>query len=110
MQLTSTNETEQRRSEAERSLHDLACLLADSHARVEEKSPSKRILLSKHIPIWKLTLTEAYEYFRATSTRDLVFSRAGEWMLDNYYVVEQTFHQIEEDLPKGYFDQLPKLD
>ena len=44
------------------------------------------------------------------SSKDLAFSRAGEWMLDNFYVVEQTLHQIEEDLPESYYDQLPKLD
>ena len=30
-------------------------------------------------------------------------------MLDNYYVVEQTLHQIEQDLPRSFFDQLPEL-
>ena len=30
-------------------------------------------------------------------------------MLDNFYVVEQTLQQIEQDLPQSYFDQLPKL-
>ncbi len=49
-------------------------------------------------------------YFRAEISKDLAFSRASEWMLDNFYVVEQTLHQIEEDLPESYYDQLPKLD
>jgi len=39
----------------------------------------------------------------------MAFSRAGEWMLDNFYVVKQTLHQIEVDLPKKYYAQLPKL-
>ena len=55
-------------------------------------------------------MQDAYQYFRASSLKDPVFSQASEWMLDNFYIVEQTFHQIEEDLPKSYFDQLPKLD
>ena len=110
MQLTSLSDTKQAKPEAERSMEDSARLLAGDHAQVEEKAPSKRILLSKHLPVWKQTLADAYQYFRATSARDLVFSRAGEWMLDNYYIVEQTFHLIEEDLPKGYFDELPKLE
>ena len=40
----------------------------------------------------------------------LPVSRAGEWMLDNFYVVKQTFRQIEEDLPASFLNQLPKLD
>ena len=31
-------------------------------------------------------------------------------MLDNFYVVKQTFRQIEEDLPASFLNQLPKLD
>ncbi len=42
--------------------------------------------------------------------KDLAFSRAGEWMLDNFYVVKQTFRQIEEGLPASFINQLPKLD
>ncbi len=55
-------------------------------------------------------MRDAYVHFRAESSKDLAFSRAGEWMLDNFYIVEQTIHQIEEDLPERYYDQLPKLD
>jgi cyclic beta-1,2-glucan synthetase len=38
-----------------------------------------------------------------------VISYAAEWLLDNYYLVEQTFRLIREDLPAGYYRQLPKL-
>ncbi len=31
-------------------------------------------------------------------------------MLDNFYVVKQTFRQIEEGLPASFINQLPKLD
>ncbi len=109
MQLTAQNELKQTRPDEERSFEQLAQELAKSHIQLEEKSSTKRVLLSKHLPVWKQVLADAYQYFRATSARDLAFSRAGEWMLDNFYIVEQTFHQIEEDLPKSYFDQLPKL-
>ncbi len=54
-------------------------------------------------------MQDAYAYFRSTPAKDIAFSQAGEWMLDNFYIIEQTLHQIEQDLPQGYFDQLPKL-
>ena len=54
-------------------------------------------------------MQDAYTCFRTTPSKDIAFSRAGEWMLDNFYIVEQTLHQIGQDLPQSYFDQLPKL-
>ena len=34
---------------------------------------------------------------------------AAEWLLDNFFVVQQTIRQIREDLPLGYYRELPKL-
>jgi cyclic beta-1,2-glucan synthetase len=35
---------------------------------------------------------------------------AAEWVLDNYHVVEEQIREIREDLPPGFYRQLPKLD
>ncbi|MFL9828683.1 GH36-type glycosyl hydrolase domain-containing protein [Rhodoplanes sp. SY1] len=34
---------------------------------------------------------------------------AAEWLLDNYHLVEDQIREIREDLPAGYYRQLPKL-
>ncbi|ALM83252.1 GH36-type glycosyl hydrolase domain-containing protein [Bordetella sp. N] len=34
---------------------------------------------------------------------------AAEWLLDNYHVVEEQIRQIRDDLPAGFYRQLPKL-
>ena len=34
---------------------------------------------------------------------------AAEWLLDNYHLVEDQVREIREDLPPGYYRQLPKL-
>ncbi|MDP5133117.1 MAG: glycosyl transferase [Paraglaciecola sp.] len=34
---------------------------------------------------------------------------AAEWLLDNYHIVEQQIREIRDDLPPGYYYQLPKL-
>jgi len=34
---------------------------------------------------------------------------AAEWLLDNYHLVEQQIREIGDDLPPGYYRQLPKL-
>lgn len=38
-----------------------------------------------------------------------VIAPAAEWLLDNFHLVERQLHQIREDLPPGYYRQLPKL-
>ncbi|WP_073108226.1 GH36-type glycosyl hydrolase domain-containing protein [Pollutimonas bauzanensis] len=34
---------------------------------------------------------------------------AAEWLLDNYHLVEEQIREIREDLPPGFYRQLPKL-
>ena len=34
---------------------------------------------------------------------------AGEWLIDNYHLVERQIREISTDLPPGYYRQLPKL-
>ncbi len=34
---------------------------------------------------------------------------AAEWVLDNYHVIEEQIREIREDLPPGFYRQLPKL-
>ncbi|QFR33497.1 GH36-type glycosyl hydrolase domain-containing protein [Ancylobacter sp. TS-1] len=50
--------------------------------------------------------------YRATAT-DAEAGRpvvpAAEWLLDNYHLVEEQVREIRDDLPPGYYRQLPKL-
>ena len=41
--------------------------------------------------------------------RGQTVSPAAEWLLDNFHLVELQLRQITEDLPSGYYRQLPKL-
>ncbi|MCG2740007.1 MAG: hypothetical protein L6300_07170, partial [Syntrophaceae bacterium] len=76
---------------------------------VEISRPQKTDLL-EHLPSWEQALRNANAIFKAVPAKNLPVSRAGEWMLDNFYVVKQTLRQIEEDLPASFLNQLPKLD
>ncbi len=109
MQATPIQTPEHTNPEPSRRLEELAHHMAEIHNGVK-LSPKPWVLLSKHLRIWEETLQDAYQHFRATSLKDPAFSRAGEWMLDNFYVVKQTFRQIEESLPASFITQLPKLD
>lgn len=68
-----------------------------------------RDLAGRDLDLYKSWLAEAHNYFRRVTTTDLNLTFASEWVLDNYYIIRQALQQIKEDLPAGYYQQLPKL-
>ena len=66
-------------------------------------------LLLNLLKQYEQTFTDAYEQFNLLAQKDMPLSYAAEWFLDNYFVVRQTIRQIREDMPPGYYQQLPKL-
>lgn len=55
------------------------------------------------------TFIDAYQQFSLLAQDDLPLSYPAEWLLDNFFVVQQAIRQIREDMPPGYYQQLPKL-
>ena len=55
-------------------------------------------------------LRKAYQYFAGTSREELSYSYAAEWLLDNFYIIQQALRQVKEDMPPGYYRKLPRLD
>jgi cyclic beta-1,2-glucan synthetase len=55
------------------------------------------------------TLLAAYRTCAQAVQAGQVISPAAEWLLDNFHLVEQQLRQIHDDLPPGYYRQLPKL-
>lgn len=54
-------------------------------------------------------LLEAYHAIASAVGMGRDITPAAEWLLDNYHVVEAQIREIREDLPAGYYRQLPKL-
>ena len=54
-------------------------------------------------------LLRTYRASAADLERGLDVVPAAEWLLDNYHVVEEQIREIRDDLPAGYYRQLPKL-
>ncbi|MGZ5786666.1 MAG: glycosyl transferase, partial [Ramlibacter sp.] len=54
-------------------------------------------------------LLAAYRASAAELERGRSVVPAAEWLLDNYHLVEQQIREIRDDLPPGYYRQLPKL-
>jgi cyclic beta-1,2-glucan synthetase len=93
-------------------LREFAHKLAETHT-LEVSHPQKTDLL-EYLQSWELALRNANTLFKSLPAKDLSellskSSRAGEWMLDNFYIVKQTLRQIEEDLPPSFLEELPKL-
>ena len=55
-------------------------------------------------------LAESHRTLSTVLQQKLSLSFVSEWVLDNYYIIRQTLSQIEKDLPRGFFEQLPRLD
>jgi cyclic beta-1,2-glucan synthetase len=78
--------------------------------QIVEISHSQKTDLLEHLNTWEQTLRNANAIFKTVPSNDLPVSRAGEWMLDNFFIIQQTFRQIEEDLPASFLNQLPQLE
>jgi cyclic beta-1,2-glucan synthetase len=54
-------------------------------------------------------LLDAYRATAAAAGEGRAVTPAAEWLLDNYHLVEEQIREIRDDLPPGYYRQLPKL-
>ena len=54
-------------------------------------------------------LLAAYRAGAAELEQGRELAHAAEWLLDNYHLVEAQIREIRDDLPPGYYRQLPKL-
>lgn len=57
----------------------------------------------------EVELTKAYECLSAAVQKKERISPAGEWLLDNYYLIEEQIQIARRHLPKGYSRELPFL-
>jgi cyclic beta-1,2-glucan synthetase len=86
----------------------------DDLARQQVMSPTtsrqskRKLALSDYLDEQESLLRQAMVRFRQTGTKEPL-SYAAEWLLDNFYIVQQSLRQIREDMPTGFYRQLPKL-
>jgi len=86
---------------------ELALRLAESH--VVSRRPRYRPPLLDRTREQQALLRDAYQYFAEVSEAQHALSYAAEWLLDNFYTVQQALRQVRKDMPVGYYEQLPKL-
>ncbi|MGC2494223.1 GH36-type glycosyl hydrolase domain-containing protein [Candidatus Binatus sp.] len=54
-------------------------------------------------------LLEAYRNIASAIREEHAITPAAEWLVDNFHVVEEQIREIRDDLPRGFYRQLPKL-
>ncbi|MBL8268169.1 MAG: hypothetical protein JNL55_17375, partial [Steroidobacter sp.] len=54
-------------------------------------------------------LLSAYRTITLSASKGSNITPAGEWLVDNYHVIEQQIRKIHSDLPPSFYRQLPKL-
>lgn len=81
--------------------------LSERQESTLKSRPTVRIdrLLKKY----RKELTDAYRElaFAAKQKKDL--SSAAEWLIDNFYIIQEQIVQLKEDLPYSYYKKLPRL-
>jgi cyclic beta-1,2-glucan synthetase len=82
----------------------------DKTGRIIRTARSRQNILGHNLALYESWLDEAHRYFRGITNQKEALTYASEWVLDNYYIIRQAIQQIEEDLPFGYFNQLPRLE
>ena len=88
-------------------LENTARKLAATHQEISVKKSKQS--LSQRLPTLSEWLRQAHARFATHSADEPRLSYAGEWMLDNFYVIDRALRQVTEDLPDTYERQLPKL-
>ncbi len=84
--------------------------LAERHASASQppERGTGRAFLSR-LRQYDQLLEQAHTRFLLASQHDAVLSYAAEWYLDNYYLLQRIYTQVQEDFTATYYWELPKL-
>ncbi len=90
----------------EEQLDKYAVSLAERHSLLA-KTPSENLL--KRLDENEKILLEVYENLTEAVKSNTRIVPAGEWLLDNFYIIEEQIYTAKKHLPKGYSKELPQL-
>jgi len=88
-------------------IEELALELAQILTIVDQ--PSRSFPIPAQLDVLSQSIKGAYETFEEGSRdSESPILPAAEWILDNYYVIEQALQQIKMGMPADYYRRLPK--
>ncbi len=84
---------------------------AESLAKAQEVSPvsTAGISLRGRLRSNALGLHAAFHTLIVGIRKGRAVTPAAEWLVDNYYIVDEHIRAVRRDLPAGFYKQLPKL-
>ncbi|MCL4486794.1 MAG: cellobiose phosphorylase [Chloroflexi bacterium] len=74
---------------------------------IGSRRPFRRFWLLEYLHEQESFFRKATQQVKESGNESL--SNAGEWMSDNFYLVQQTCLQVREDMPQGFYRLLPAL-
>ncbi|MEO8430492.1 MAG: glucoamylase family protein [Acidobacteriota bacterium] len=88
-------------------LEEFAAVLAKEHTVHADRRTGRKLLprLSENGRV----LLEGYRTIAGAVRDASAISPAAEWLVDNFHIVEDQLREIREDLPPGFYRELPKL-
>ena len=69
----------------------------------------RRARLLNRLQATRRILDSAYGRLAAASLQGTDIGPAGEWLLDNYHVVQEHVREVHDSLPRDYYRELPEL-
>ncbi len=84
---------------------------AESLAKAQEVSPTQTagVSLRGRLRSNASGLEAAFHTLVAGIRKGNAITPAAEWLVDNYYIVDEHIRAVRRDLPSGFYKQLPKL-
>ena len=84
---------------------------AESLAKAQEVSPTQTagVSLRRRLRSNALRLDATFHTLIREIRKGRPVTPAAEWLVDNYYVVDEHIRAVQRDLPSGFYKQLPKL-
>ena len=90
-------------------LAERARAVARGQRLAEEREGWRRAPLLTRLDATREILEDARTRLTAAANRDMDVGPAGEWLLDNYHVVQEHIGEVRESLPRGFYRELPEL-
>lgn len=88
-------------------LEQYAAALAEEHKTTS--LPRRSLQLLPRLEENSRRLIQLYKSLAEAIRSGRAISPASEWLVDNFHLVEEQLREIREDLPKGFYKELPKL-
>lgn len=90
-------------------LAERARAIARQHTLLPPKKQRGPGPLLERLDDTRHVLRDVYERLSEAADNGLDISPAGEWLLDNAYIVQEHVREIRTSMPTGYYQELPKL-